>query len=130
VFDKAGSHVLERVVVRIHVETKDETQDSDSLGRFLFLLDAFTTSATGFIEAQAPGYRTARYNLAVRDQAIHHDIYLEEIPPSNTPPVGNPPAGNPPVAPPGKLAAVSHINQAIKYQARLDPKRLMATKKP
>ena len=110
VLEKSANRLLENVLVRVHCQTVNETQPSDSLGRFAFSLDGFKPTTVGSISAQAPGYSPVTYNMSLQEMTGLRTIYLEA-----TPSLPGNPANERPV--------VSHP-AATQYVIRPDIKRL------
>lgn len=107
-----ASRLLENVLVRVHCQSVNETQNSDSLGRFAFSLDGFKATTVGSISAQAPGYGPVTYNMSLQEMTGLRTIYLEATP-------------SPPGNPANERPVVSHP-AATQYIVRPDIKRLSA----
>jgi len=100
--------LLENVNVHLHLLTMDESQVSDSQGRYKFSVQGFKPTDIGTITAEASGYKRESLNLSVQDMSVTHSIVLTAIP-------------NTPAPPTGLVIAHPAIAQ---YVARPDAKRL------
>jgi hypothetical protein len=117
VFDNAAKRLLENVVVGLHVESLNEEQRTDSLGRYAFSVEGFDPRLSGSIHVQAPGYKPLTYNLSLKEMSDMRDLYLDPAAPA-------PPTGV--AATPDAKAVISHAVPANRYIARIDPKRISA----
>jgi|SRR5579859_4686874 len=80
--------LLENVSVHLHVLTVDESQKSDSEGRYKFSIEGFKPTDVGVISAEAPGYKRESLNLTVLDMSVTHSIVLTAVPNTPAPPTG------------------------------------------
>src|SRR5215467_4389891 len=62
VFDETSKRLLENVLVRLHVGTQEEQQNTDSEGRYAFSLEGFDPRIAGTIDFAASGYQPRSYN--------------------------------------------------------------------
>ena len=122
VIDRAANLLLQNAMVRLHVESLQEEQSTDSEGRYAFSLEDFDPRISGSMQIEAAGYKPLSVNSSLQEMSSMQDQLLDPLNPVH------PADGNTPAHP---IAARPVGAPVGKYLVRPDIKRVSAlTKRP
>jgi hypothetical protein len=120
VIDRTANRLLQSAIVQLRVETFNESQSTDSEGRYAFTVEDFDPQLSGSMQIEASGYKPLSLNLSLQEMSAIQDQLLDAQNPAAT--TGSSATQNP-AAGGAKGAVVG------KYMVRPDFKRISALTK-